>query len=281
MMRTARKAGLVGLIAWIGAACWLVCGTATARAAEPAKKAASPAPAASGVAKADEAPAPPTAAGGEAAAALPAKPVPKTYLDLAIAGGPVMIFLALCSIVFLAFLAERMVKTRRSRILPAPLLAALRGEGSLRPREQVEAVCAAHPSAAAAIIETALEHLTDPYDELSRSVNNTAQREAHALRKNMRVLSMVATVAPLLGLLGTVTGLIGAFREVSIQGLGQGQAYAAGIYEALANTAAGLMIAIPALLAYHWLMARIDHGMHQIDFLVTDLIDARRRAVRA
>jgi biopolymer transport protein ExbB len=96
------------------------------------------------------------------------------------------------------------------------------------------------------------------------------------MRRYLRLFAVVASVAPLLGLLGTVTGMVQAFRTVAEQGLGSGKYLAPGIYQALITTVAGLIVAIPALLTYYWLSARIENYVHAIDTLVVDFVEAHR-----
>ncbi len=215
-----------------------------------------------------------TAASATAVAA--ARKHPQTYLEFAIAGGPVMIAIGACSLVWLAYLLERLIVTRRSRVLPRPLVKAMKAVQGAKAlaRSEIEALCAAHPSAAASVLRAALQRLDRPREELERGVENAARREINWLRRNVRLFAILASVAPLLGLLGTVTGMIRSFREVAIEGLGAGKNLAPGIYEALINTAGGLMVAIPALLTYYWLMGRVERYVNEIDSMVVQLVDS-------
>jgi biopolymer transport protein ExbB len=203
---------------------------------------------------------------------------PETYLEFAVAGGWLMVPIGVCSIVWFAFLVERLVVTRRSRVLPAPFLTAARGlsRGAVD-LDEARAICDAHPSVGASVLRAALDSLDRTPEELDDAVNRVAQLEIHRLRRNVRAFSVIAGIAPLIGLLGTVTGMIQAFREVAIQGLGSGQALAPGIYQALITTAGGLLVAIPALLTYHWLMSRVDSYVRQLDDLVAGFVDNHRR----
>jgi len=214
------------------------------------------------------------AAGGEA---RPDRKHPQTYLEFAIAGGPVMIAIGACSLVWLAYLLERLIVTRRSRVLPGALVRGMKAKpgGGAPERAQVEALCQAHPSAAASVLRAALQRLDRPREELERGVENAARHEINWLRRNVRLFAILASVATLLGLLGTVTGMIRSFREVAIEGLGAGKNLAPGIYEALINTAGGLIVAIPALLTYYWLMSRVERYVNEIDTMVVQFVDAR------
>ncbi len=228
-------------------------------------------------------PAGPSIPGPSIAGTAPERAHPQTYLEFAIAGGPVMIPIGLCSIFWLAYLAERLISTRRGRVLPRPFQAAtqaLQGTGDWI-RSRVDGLCRAHPCSASSVLRAALERLDRPREEIESGVNAAAQREIHRLRRNIRLFAIIASVAPLLGLLGTVTGMIQSFREVAIRGLGSGQDFAPGIYEALITTAGGLLVAIPSLLTYYWLTARVENYVHEMDALVVGVVDAYERGKNA
>ena len=204
---------------------------------------------------------------------------PESYLDFAFAGGWLMVPIGICSLLWLTFLGERLIYLRPSRIVPAGFT---RQIGELEPgkldRDEVEALCEANPGSAARVIRTAVEHIGETREEIELAVNNTAQREIHLMRRYIRVFAVIAAVAPLLGLLGTVTGMIQAFREVASSGLGSGQALAPGIYKALVTTAGGLMVAIPTLMTHYWMMSRVEAFVHRIDNLVVDFVEKFRGA---
>ncbi len=202
---------------------------------------------------------------------------PETFLEFAVAGGPLMVPITLCSIVWVAFLVERLAVLQKRKAIPPGLFQAVRGLCEAKPldRGKARAILDAHPSAAASVVRAALDRLNLSRDEIEKGVNTAAQREIYRLRRNLRVFAIVSSVAPLLGLLGTVTGLVQSFREVAISGLGSGAALAPGIYQALITTVGGLVVAIPALLTYYWLMARVDHYVHEMDNLVVDFVDSQ------
>jgi biopolymer transport protein ExbB len=222
-----------------------------------------------------------SATGGGEATPAPADPLlgfrePETYLDFAVAGGPLMIPIAFCSVLWMAFLVERLLATRRGKVLPQALATSLKTLGGAGDFDAVRAssVLDAHPSTAATILRTAIRHLDGPRQDLELAVNSVAQREARILRRYVRIFAVIASVAPLLGLLGTVQGMIQAFRVVSSVGLGAGRNLAPGIYVALITTAGGLLVAIPSLITYYWFIARVDRQLHEIDTLAIDLVEA-------
>ena len=202
---------------------------------------------------------------------------PESYLDFAFAGGWLMVPIGICSLLWLTFLGERLIYLRPSKVVPAGFTRQIDGlEPGKLDAEKVEALCEANPSSAARVIRTAVQHIGETREEIELAVNNTAQREIHLMRRYIRVFAVIAAVAPLLGLLGTVTGMIQAFREVASSGLGSGQALAPGIYKALVTTAGGLVVAIPTLLTHYWMMSRVEGFVHRIDNLVVDFVEKFR-----
>ena len=111
-------------------------------------------------------------------------------------------------------------------------------------------------------------------EEIKESIEAAAQAEVYLLEKNFGILGSVAAIAPMLGFLGTVTGMIKAFQQVQLMG-GNVDAgvLAGGIWEALITTAAGLMIGIPALIAYNWLQNKIEHFVFEMQQTSTELMD--------
>lgn len=207
---------------------------------------------------------------------------PDTYLEFAMAGGTLMIPIALFSLLLATFFVERLWATRRNRVVPAPFLEGFHEAmgADVLDLDGLQRLCAANPSTATAILSVAIDSVDEPRELLDEAVNHVARREVQQLRRNSRFFAVIAAVAPLLGLLGTVTGMIQAFRQVAIQGLGSGQALAPGIYKALVTTAGGLLVAIPALLIYHWLMSRVDYNVRELDDIVVEFVQTYRRQTK-
>src|SRR5262245_58925669 len=185
--------------------------------------------------------------------------------DMTLRGGWIMIPLALCSLVAMTITVERLILTRPGRIVPRALLEALT---SLRhsPHE-VLARCAADPSPLAAVILPAVKHRSTPRSQQEKLMAEAGEREVRKLRQRMRLLSCLPQTATMLGLLGTVTGMIRTFTVVAASGdsLGKTERLAKGIYEAWTATAAGLVVAVPTLIAFHMLMSRIDAAASALD----------------
>jgi biopolymer transport protein ExbB len=198
-------------------------------------------------------------------AAQPAIEPVKSVWDFALKGGLIMIPLGLVSVVTLAIVIERLVMLRRSRVAPPQFLTTLR---SLLPdRARALEACRADGSPIAVVLGTAIRHLGESPDRVERLVGEAGQREVLVLRRRMRLLSAVPQTAVMLGLLGTVFGMIKTFQSVAASGeaLGKAELLARGIYEAWTATASGLLVAVPSIIVYQWVLSKIDARAADID----------------
>jgi len=196
-----------------------------------------------------------------------------SLFDMIVSGGPIMIPIALCSVVALAYTVERWVRLNARHLgtngFAGELLAALEQGG----QERGLALCRERPSALARVMQAALSTAGAPFLEREKVVEDAGQREVRRLSANLRPLVVVAMIAPLLGLLGTVWGMIVAFSTIALSdGLGKPEMLAAGISQALITTAAGLAIAIPTQAIYYYLRGRIDRFSRQAEELYLQVI---------
>lgn len=200
-------------------------------------------------------------------------------------GGILMIPILACSVIGLAVFFERAWTLRRARTLPRDLVH--RAEELVRRGniEEAMALCRRCGSPLAQVIQTALKNAGLGRDAVKEAVQEVGRREAAHLERWVGVLGTVANIAPLLGLLGTVSGMIKAFTVISVQGVGDPGSLAGGISEALITTAAGLTVAIPTFVAYRYFLGRVDrivleleqHAIHFVDLVKEP--EARPRAV--
>ena len=193
-----------------------------------------------------------------------------TIRELLIKGGYLMLPIAAMSLLTVTFFAERLLGLRRRKVLPAELVSGLgtlgEQKGGLDPRRAYR-LCQQYPSAAANVIKTMLLKVGRPQAELEHAVSEAGNREAARLYANVRWLSLAAGVTPLMGLLGTVLGMIKAFLATASlpTGANKAEALAEGIYQALVTTAAGLSVAIPAAIAAHLFEGRIQKLLRELD----------------
>lgn len=198
-------------------------------------------------------------------------------LSLILSGGWFMLPIILMSLLVVTFVIERFMALRRMRILPDELIEELGqlggGQGGFDPR-QAYRLCQQYPSAAASVIRSMLLKVGRPHSEVEHAVAEASEREAERIYSNVRWLNLAAAVTPLMGLLGTVWGMIRAFHDTTQLAPGQNKAdfLAEGIYVALVTTLGGLTVAIPAAIFSHYFEGRITTLFHQIDELLFSLM---------
>lgn len=194
-------------------------------------------------------------------------------LELIKAGGWLMIPILACSLAASIIIFERLLALRRARVLPAALLALLaqwRARGAVNPSE-----VAALPlrSPLGRIVAAGLATHGRSRDVLRERIEDIGRHVAHELERFLSTLGSIAAVSPLLGLLGTVAGMIKIFQTVSTQGGGNFSLLSGGIAEALVTTAAGLSVAIPSLLFYRYFQRRIDELVVRMEQETLQLMD--------
>jgi biopolymer transport protein ExbB len=163
-----------------------------------------------------------------------------------------------CSIIALTIIIERMWILRRSRVLPAELIKALRnasqGTFALDHADSRRIM----KSPLGRIVTVALVNRAQGREVVKQSIEDTGRHVVHEMERYLNMLGTIAAITPLLGLLGTVFGMIEVFTVISVQGSGNTELLAGGIATALITTAAGLTVAIPSLLFYRYLRGKID-----------------------
>jgi biopolymer transport protein ExbB len=192
----------------------------------------------------------------------------------------------IASVIAMWFSIERLVVLRRGRVLPRPFIQRFLQhlEQGQVDRESALELCEENGSPVASVFAHGIRKWGKPSVEVEQAIIDGGERQVSQLRKHLRVVNGVATVTPLIGLLGTVIGMITAFNEIANTGpLGKAQELAVGISLALLTTAAGLMIAIPSLIMYMYLAGRVDALVMEMDHLaqnVVHLISAEGLAAR-
>lgn len=186
-----------------------------------------------------------------------------------------MVLLLLCSLVALVIAIERWLYLRHARVDTGRLMGKIRSALTGGSTEQARGICEATPGPVARVLAAALAHFNMPKDELREVAREEALAQQPVLDGYLPVLATVVTISPLLGLLGTISGLIKVFRVIAGGGIGDATALSAGIAEALITTFTGLAIAIPFLVVYNALSGRVDTLLHEIELRVTELLNLR------
>jgi biopolymer transport protein ExbB len=175
------------------------------------------------------------------------------------AGGPIMFLLVIASIVGIAFTIERGLALMRKKVIPPEVETAMDNSKSVTDLPRLAQVCHNTPSALSRLALLAYDHLRDPKDETVDLLETRARQEVVKLERGLVILEIVVGIGPLLGLVGTVHGLIRLFGELGASGLTDNTRLAAGISVALNTTLMGLLVAIPALVAWSYYSKKVEN----------------------
>ena len=173
-------------------------------------------------------------------------------------GGPVMWPLLALSILGVTVIFWRWWALRQATAGVEPFIRELRGKLIGRDVPGAIAVCEKHKGPVASIVKAGLLRYGRPKDEVELALQDASAHELANLERGLPILATIAMIAPLLGFLGTVTGMINSFEALASVGLNNPAAVARGISEALITTAAGLMIAIPIQMAYNYFVTNVN-----------------------
>lgn len=189
----------------------------------------------------------------------------KNIWDFLAKGGIIMIPLFLCSIAGLAIIIEKFVSLRRRKVIVPEVVSVLENVREAKDLGLAVSICEKHNGPFANIIRISLENHGLPREDIKETLHDQGRQEIHQLEKGLGMLETIAGIAPLLGLLGTVLGILKVFKVISVMGVGQATALAGGISEALITTIAGLLIGIPALVAYNYFTSRAETLVLEIE----------------
>ena len=184
----------------------------------------------------------------------------------------IMIYpLALSSLLGLAIIIERLLTLRRKNIIIPEVVDVVEQFNSFNDMELAKKICSRHHGPLPNIVMTSLDNSDLSKEELKELLEDEGRQEVSRLEKGLGILETVAAVAPLLGLLGTVLGMIKVFGVIKEQGVGQAAALSGGISEALLTTVIGLFIGIPALVCYNYFSNRAGKFTLEIEKHSNDL----------
>jgi len=192
--------------------------------------------------------------------------------DLVEKSGPVFYALAFCSLLATVVIIERLMTLRRSRVLPKQILDVVEAIQPGKDLGMALEICRRNPGVLSDVMRAGLENADQKWEVMRDAVVDAGRQETPAIERHLFWLQTVAQASPLLGLLGTVFGMIRMFESVSLAGLGDPQILSKGISEAMLTTAEGLVIGIPALVAYNYLSARSEQLIAEIEATASRLV---------
>tara|TARA_Y100001936_G_scaffold127151_1_gene124521 strand:- start:766 stop:1470 length:705 start_codon:yes stop_codon:yes gene_type:complete len=188
-------------------------------------------------------------------------------------GGAMMYPILFSSVLMLGIAIERGYSLRRKNIINPDFVKDVRSQWDWQNIQKTLRLCNSYDNALSRILKMGLLRFGGKLDEIERAIEAGGQHEASLMNSNLRVLGAVANITPMMGLLGTVIGMIKAFNVISLSGTGNPGLVASGISEALITTAAGMLVGIPALVLYHYFRGKIDRYVFEMEEIAIQLVE--------
>ncbi len=203
----------------------------------------------------------------------------RTMWDTIRAGGPIEAVIILLSVVGLALIIEHAVSIRREKLIPPYVLSELESLFDEEEYEEALDLCDQDDSLLCRVVGAGLSKLSGGYSRMKEAVDDVTEEETAALFQKISYLALIASIAPMLGLLGTVTGMITAFNTIAeMEGAANPADLADGISQALVTTCTGLIVAIPVLSAYMIYRNRVVKLSLEATAITGELLERFRQA---
>ena len=193
--------------------------------------------------------------------------------ELVKSGGWLMIPIILCSMASLAIIAERFWSLRFDKVLPKHLVATVWNSVKNDTFQSSDIELLSKQSALGKILSAGLINRNQPRERIKESIEERGREVVHELERFLDVLGTIAAISPLLGLLGTVVGMIAVFATITTQGVGDPGALAGGISQAMVTTAGGLSVAIVSLVFYRYFRRRVDSIVVEMEREAIKMVD--------
>lgn len=195
-------------------------------------------------------------------------------LSIFVKGGIIMYFILASSIVAVAIALEKFIVLKKAKVNVPAFLIKLRALIKKKDLEGAISYCMQERTPVSNIVKKGLKKIRFGHQRVVEAIESAGRQEISKLEKGLSILASIAGIAPLLGFLGTVTGMIGAFMKIQeLQGSANPADLAGGIWEALITTAFGLIVGIPALAFYNFFVSKINKLVVDMERISTDLID--------
>lgn len=178
-----------------------------------------------------------------------------------------------CAALGLGFIIERVIYFIRTKFAPREFIERLERSILEEDLSKVEAMCAESENRMGMIIHKGLQFKSLGYERVEKAMAVSGSVEVSRMERGLSVLNAVANIAPMLGFLGTVSGMIGAFYQIAAADQVSAKIVAGGIMEALITTQTGLIVAIPVLLAYNYFIHRIDGFVSDVERMSSDVVE--------
>jgi biopolymer transport protein ExbB len=196
-----------------------------------------------------------------------------SLIDLILQGGWIMVPIFLLSFISIYVIIERYITIRRAAVNPDSFMAGIRGLMVKGDLQGAKLLCAQNPSPLARMIEKGIRRIGLPLKDIEASVENVGKVEIARLEKNISILGIIAGIAPMLGFVGTIIGVIKIFYAISTTGdFGIAQ-ISGGLYTKMVTSAAGLIVGIIAHVGYHWLSIMVERLVFRMENSAIEFMD--------
>ena len=194
--------------------------------------------------------------------------------ELTLQGGPIMIPIAILWVIAIYLFVERWLTINKANEDPDAFMGKVKELVLKGDITGAKMLCSQNSTPIARMIEKAITRIGTPLKTIEASIENVGKIEIFKLEKNLPTLATIAGAAPMLGFLGTVTGMIGAFIAIAqAEGSVSPKLLSSGIYEAMVTTATGLIIGLPAYVGYNYLVTKIDNIVHSMEYSSIEFLD--------
>lgn len=187
-------------------------------------------------------------------------------------GGLMMYPLILASVIALAIIIERFFSLRKNKVIIPDIISVVEQFSSFQDIELAKNICAKYKGPLSSLVRIGLENTDLERNEIKELIEDQGRQEVRNLEKGLTILETIAVISPLMGLLGTVLGMIKVFSVIKEQGIGQAAALSGGISEALITTVTGLFIGIPVLIFFNFFTKRAENFVLDIEKYSTFLL---------
>lgn len=195
-------------------------------------------------------------------------------LSMYLKGGMVMHAILICSIIALAVIIDRLIVIRKAKLNVPAFMIRIRGYLKKKDVEGAISYCLEEKSPTANIVRKGLKKYKYGHERVKEAIENAGKQEIVKLEKGLSTLATISGIAPMLGFLGTVTGMVSAFMTIQdLQGAASPSDLAGGIWEALITTVFGLCVGVPALAFYNYLLSRVARLVNDMEVISTEIVD--------
>jgi len=195
-----------------------------------------------------------------------------SLLHLLSEGGALMIPLLLCSLILVYVFVERLLVIRKASVIDRSFMRRIREQVEVRNRDKALAICKELDSPVSRVIEKGVSRLGKPIEIIEKAMENAGSLEVYQLEKNVSIISSISGIAPILGFLGTIAGMIILFFNVQHQGFSL-ETIAGGIYTKMVTSASGLIIGLFAYMAAAYLNAQINKNVNRMEAASVEFLD--------